>query len=68
MKKLLKKYKKQTEKGYALLEYSAGAAIVATVLWLAMTNLGNGVGNMLNSIGTWAQGQATVIDGNLNGQ
>lgn len=58
--------KLKEKKGYALLEYSAGAAIVATVLWLAMGNLGNGVGGMLNSIGTWAQGQALVIDDQLN--
>ena len=61
MKKIIKQ-----ERGYALLEYSAGAAIVATVLWLAMGNLGNGVSGMLNSIGTWAEGQAIVIDGQLN--
>ncbi len=60
------KRKVDNKKGYALLEYSAGAAIVATVLWLAMGNLGNGVAGMLNSIGTWAQGQAVIIDDQLN--
>ncbi len=60
------KLKLKDTKGYALLEYSAGAAIVATVLWIAMGNLGSGVGGMLNSIGTWAQGQAVIIDDQLN--
>lgn len=63
-----KRKRTNRQKGYALLEYSAGAAIVATLLWASMSSLGTGVGNMLESIGTWAQGQATVIDSQLNTQ
>lgn len=58
---------KAKNKGYALLEYSAGAAVVATVLWAAMGSMGNGISSMLNNIGSWAQSQAADIDSNLNG-
>ena len=54
-------------KGYALLEYSAGAAVIATVLWAAMGTMGNGISGMLNNLGTWASNQAEVIDTDLNG-
>ena len=56
-----KKTKRNLEQGFALLEYSAGAAVVATILWLGMTNMGNGVRGMLDQIGNWATQQSAQI-------
>lgn len=55
----MRKIKKRT--GYALLEYCAGAAIVAIILWAALQGLGNNLSTLLGSIGTWASTRAMEI-------
>ncbi|RMG40652.1 MAG: hypothetical protein D6719_10330 [Candidatus Dadabacteria bacterium] len=51
----------QQERGYTLLEYCAGAAIIAGILWVALSSLGNNVSNLLNNVGTWATERANGI-------
>lgn len=46
--------KKKGEKGYTLLEYCAGAAIIVTVLYTALNGLGDQLSSFLGNIGTWA--------------
>ena len=65
LKTIEKRSKKNLEQGFALLEYSAGAAVVATILWFGMTNMGNGVRGMLDQIGTWAGQQSAQIGQDL---
>ena len=49
------------EKGYALLEYCAGAAIIAGVLWGALSFLGTSLDGLLRGVGAWAQQRTTEI-------
>ena len=42
------------ERGYTLLEYCAGAAIIAGVLWTALNALGGNLSSLLNAVGQWA--------------
>ena len=49
------------EKGYALLEYCAGAAVVAIVLWAAMQTLGASVSTLLGNISDWALARAAEV-------
>jgi len=50
------------ESGYTLLEYCAGAAIIAGVLWGALSLMGENLGGLLDSIGQWAVARAGEID------
>jgi Flp pilus assembly pilin Flp len=43
------------QRGYTLLEYCAGAAIIAGVLWAALGRLGGDISDLLDGIGQWAQ-------------
>jgi Flp pilus assembly pilin Flp len=49
------------ERGYALLEYCAGAAVVAIVLWAAMQTLGASVSTLLGNISDWALARAAEV-------
>ena len=53
-----------SEKGFTLLEYCAGAAVLLTIVWAALTALGGNMKTFLDSIGSWATRQATAIDSN----
>ena len=50
------------ERGYTLLEYCVGAAIIASVLWLALNSLGDELSNLLTSVGGWARKEATEVN------
>ena len=50
----MKTSKNKQEKGYTLLEYCAGAAIIVTVLYTALNGLGDQLSTFLGNIGTWA--------------
>ena len=50
----MKTCKRNRERGYTLLEYCAGAAIVVTVLYTALNGLGDQLSQFLGNIGTWA--------------
>jgi hypothetical protein len=42
------------QRGYTLLEYAAGAAILMGILYVGMQSLGGGIQSLLQEIGTWA--------------
>jgi Flp pilus assembly pilin Flp len=50
----MRERKGNREKGYTLLEYCAGAAIIVTVLYTALNGLGDQLSSFLGSIGSWA--------------
>lgn len=54
MKTLVKRIKTGKQKGYTLLEYCAGAAIIAGVVWVALETLGGNLSGLLEGIGQWA--------------
>lgn len=43
------------ERGYTLLEYVAGAAIIGGIVFTALTGFGTSMAGFLNGLGTWAQ-------------
>ena len=51
----------KSEKGYTLLEYCAGAAIIASVLWAALSALGGNVSQLLGAVGGWATARASEV-------
>ena len=54
--------RKGSEKGFTLLEYCAGAAVLLTIVWAALTALGTNMSTFLNAVGTWATTQAGEIN------
>lgn len=44
----------RAQRGYTLLEYCAGAALIAGVIWVAMNALGQNISALLNAVGQWA--------------
>lgn len=56
------KRRNKRESGYTLLEYCAGAAIITTVLWTALTTLGADISGLLTKIGGWATARSSLID------
>jgi type II secretory pathway pseudopilin PulG len=42
------------QKGYTLLEYCAGAAIIAGILWAALNALGGSLVGLLGAVQQWA--------------
>lgn len=57
----IKRRSVKDERAYTLLEYCAGAAVVLTIIWGALTAMGGNLADMLDSIGSWATKQATEI-------
>ncbi len=49
------------QKGYTLLEYCAGAAIIAGILWTALNALGGNLSDLLDAVGRWAQRRSAGI-------
>lgn len=56
--------KNQRERGYTLLEYCAGAAVIAAVLWTALSALGGDISALLGSVGGWANKRQAEVDKN----
>jgi hypothetical protein len=50
------------QRGYTLLEYCAGAAIVAGVLWSSLNTMGTNISGLIGSVGNWAKARGTFID------
>jgi hypothetical protein len=61
----MKQQKKQ--KGFTLLEYAAGAAVIIGIVWLGVNTMGDGISNMLEAIGNWASQQGNNIGGGGSG-
>lgn len=51
------------ERGFSLLEYCAGAAVILVTIWGALTLMGDNIETLLNSIGNWATTRAGEING-----
>ena len=56
------------QRGYTLLEYCAGAAVVATVLWGALQSMGNNFQSLTAAIGSWAKVRAGDITATTPGK
>ena len=52
---------RSNQRGYTLLEYCAGAAIISGILWTALNALGGNVSGLLNSVGAWATRRADNV-------
>lgn len=52
---------RSSERGFTLLEYCAGATIIAVVVWGALSTLGANLADLLTAIGEWASSRATEI-------
>ncbi len=57
----MSKKDKNEESGYTLLEYCAGAAIIAGILWTALNALGGNLSDLLEAVGQWAQRRSAGI-------
>jgi hypothetical protein len=57
----MRKSESKRERGYTLLEYCAGAAIIAGILWTALSNLGGDLTGLLNAVGTWSNSRRDGI-------
>jgi Flp pilus assembly pilin Flp len=55
---------KKNQRGYALLEYCAGAAILAAVMYAGLQSMGSQVSGLLTKVGTWAAARSAEIPGN----
>ena len=49
------------QRGYTLLEYCAGAAIITGILWVALNGMGNNLATLLQRVGLWATARSTAI-------
>ena len=53
--------KNRSERGYTLLEYCAGAALIVGVIWVALSALGTNLETLLGDVGTWATNRSTEM-------
>jgi hypothetical protein len=54
---------RESQKGYTLLEYCAGAALIAGIIWVALQAMATDINALLAAIGAWARGRAGGIPG-----
>ena len=59
----MNKRKRKNQRGYTLLEYCAGAALIAGIIWVALNAMGQNISSLLNAIGQWASTRAGGIAG-----
>jgi len=52
---------RNSERGYALLEYCAGAAVIIAIVWVALQAMGTNMSELLTAIGEWAQDRAQDV-------
>ena len=64
MNKNYQKEKDRKEAGYTLLEYAAGAALIAIIVGLTITSIGGGFQNLGNGISNWATREGTELQAN----
>lgn len=51
------------QRGYTLLEYCAGAAILAVTVWGALVTLGGSMTTYLGSVGGWLNARGQEVRG-----
>lgn len=61
MKKKLVIQKTKRQRGYTLLEYAAGAAVLMGLLYLGVQAMGGGIQDLLTSIGEWARSRSSDL-------
>ena len=61
MERLIRITRTRREKGYTLLEYCAGAAIIAGIVWGAMNLLGNNLSGFLTGLGNWVNDRTSNL-------
>ena len=49
------------QRGYTLLEYCAGAAVIAGIVWVAMVNLGGAMNTYLENLSEWLRGRGALV-------
>ncbi len=54
---------KGSVKGFTLLEYCAGAAVLAAIVYGGVTAMGGGVDRLVRQIGIWADARTTQMGG-----
>lgn len=52
---------KRGDRGYTLLEYCAGAAVIAGVVWVALGNLGGAMSGFLDGLAGWTRDRTGSI-------
>jgi Flp pilus assembly pilin Flp len=52
---------RKDERGFTLLEYCAGAAVIAGIIFAALQAMGTNLSNYLGAIGNWATRRAAEI-------
>ncbi len=52
---------RKEERGYTLLEYCAGAAVIAGIIFVALQAMGTNLSGYLGAIGNWATRRASEI-------
>jgi hypothetical protein len=57
-----KSKKQQRQRGYTLLEYCAGAAVMAGILFTTLDSLREKFGTLTTAIGTWATARAMDLN------
>jgi hypothetical protein len=57
----MKQRQTNKQRGYTLLEYCAGAAIIAGILWTALNSLGGDLATLLSAVGEWAQNRSEAV-------
>ncbi len=50
-----------SERGYTLLEYSVGAAVLMTIVMVGLNAFGIGLQAFFNNLGTWVQTVTPVV-------
>ncbi len=53
--------RKNSEKGFSLLEYCAGAAVMICIVYGAVYALGGNMRDLMNSIGSWVTKTSTYV-------
>lgn len=53
---------RRREKGFTLLEYCAGAAVIAGVVWIAIGGFGDSLQLMFSNLEGWVTDRASDID------
>lgn len=64
--RIVRRRKTAEDSGYTLLEYCAGAAVIAGVVFGALHTLGGNMEALLAALGTWADNRAAEILVNEN--
>ena len=54
--------KRNQEQGLSLLEYAAGAAVIITIIYAAMTVFGTSLDNFYGDLGNWAERKGNDIN------